>query len=493
MRGDIPVFGGAVRPRSVFAAAALFMLLYYAIPLTSGSYDLVRPVLHGFTFNSMLAHLLAGQCDVDPQAIGDEGFVHGGRTYAYFGVFPALLRAPLLLFGSLRTADITRLSCLIAASLMGFCKLAALAEVHRSAESRGARSLLFWPLAFSFLLGGAQIQFLKASIYQEVVTWSGALGAAFVYCSIRGLITERNFSTHRLAQMAALAGLALLTRVSMGVALYAALGLLLVVLAWQAGGRAEQRLAATVRELSAVRLALPLALLLGLAALCGLVNYGRWGNPLTFVDFHQHIIIHELYPDRIPRLERYGEFNVARLWFGLIYYFLPVWIWIRPDGKLLFDPWQQRFVESAELPPSSFFLSDPLLIGLCAVLIWSLWHERRRSIDARQSAAILLGLSTAPFLMLIAISMSFRYRMEFYPLFELGALLGLFMLSSRPAPARARTKATVWAGAISGIVACHILLLLYKLSAFGPATRLVEPDGVVAYYLRQLAAHAGGG
>jgi hypothetical protein len=131
-----------------------------------------------------------------------------------------------------------------------------------------------------------------------------------------------------------------------------------------------------------------------------------------------------------------------------------------------------------------------LLVGLLVVLLWSLWRSRRSAaIDRRQSVALLGGLATAPFLMLIAISMSFRYRMEFYPLLELGALLGAFLLLCAPPKASPRRTTMLWTAAIIGIAACHFLLLLYKLSPFGPATHLVGRAGVVAYYRSVATTH----
>src|SRR5438128_4907859 len=57
---------------------------------------LFTPVHYGRVFNSMLLHLLQGSFDVDPEAIGREGFVRDGLTYSYFGIALALLRLPFL-------------------------------------------------------------------------------------------------------------------------------------------------------------------------------------------------------------------------------------------------------------------------------------------------------------------------------------------------------------------------------------------------------------
>jgi hypothetical protein len=74
-------------------------------------------------------------------------------------------------------------------------------------------------------------------------------------------------------------------------------------------------------------------------------------------------------------------------------------------------------------------------------------------------------LSVGGILMLTAISMAFRYRIEFYPLLEFGAFLGVyaFLRYSRQPPGRH----AVWllgSGAIISIVGSHSVLLLYKLS-----------------------------
>jgi len=112
-------------------AALVFMLLYYGALLTSGKFNLFYPMSQGQVFNSMLRHLLAGGFDVDPAAIGKEGFLRDGHVYAYFGIFCALIRLPLLAFKNGATTDVTRLSCLIAICLAGIMKLRAALFVRR--------------------------------------------------------------------------------------------------------------------------------------------------------------------------------------------------------------------------------------------------------------------------------------------------------------------------------------------------------------------------
>src|ERR1035441_8288016 len=79
-------------------SVVIFMFLYYGALITNGNFKLFWPTDEGLTFNSMLEHLLHGRFDVDPEAIGNEGFLRDGRVYAYQGVFCALIRLPLLAF-----------------------------------------------------------------------------------------------------------------------------------------------------------------------------------------------------------------------------------------------------------------------------------------------------------------------------------------------------------------------------------------------------------
>src|SRR5260370_39451315 len=81
------------------------------------------PSPRGLTFNSMLLHLLNGSFDVDPPRIGDEGILRNGLTCAYFGIAPALLRLPLLVFSGFMSTDYGRVSCLAAVCVMEVSEL----------------------------------------------------------------------------------------------------------------------------------------------------------------------------------------------------------------------------------------------------------------------------------------------------------------------------------------------------------------------------------
>ena len=464
------VVPGMPRPghgRTLFLVAGLgTMLVWY--PLLTGllahhPFDWSRPALLGLAFNSMLEHLLAGRFDVDPAAIDFEAFLVGDRTVSYFGIFCALLRLPLLLTGGLAHTDITWISCLTAVCLGGFYQLRAVLLVRDSVLPGQRSDWLCGALIACILFGGQQVQFLRPTIYQEVIHWAGALSMIFVFLAVRGLVGGRGFDARTLAGMAICAGLALLTRVTFGVGLYAALAGLFLI-RW----RDPWRL-------------LPAALvLLAFACVTGVVNAGRWGSPFVFADFSRYSMSLDVYPERLGRVAAYGAFNLERLWLGISYYFLPFWAVQRLDGQLLFAEAQTRLLDVMELPAGSFFLTDPLLLGLCAIGVGSI---RRWG-----TAAIVGGLAVPPLLMLCAISMSWRYRMEFFPLLVFGALLGVMHLCRTGAPdglGRGARATIVLAVAVS-ILVSHGMAALYAVSPWGPAEQYITTGGWVGTYAPRL-------
>jgi hypothetical protein len=271
---------------------------------------------------------------------------------------------------------------------------------------------------------------------------------------------------------ALVAGLCLLTRVSTGLGLYVALGL---VWLWRLLQeiRRDDPLPLSRRWLA---LATPMLVLFVFAALAGFVNQQRWGNPLVFVDMSRALIL-EHFPERLRRLREYGEFSPIRLGFGLVYYFLPIWVLRDGSGQLLWADFVERTIDSAELPPSSFFLSDPLILGLA---IYGLFGLARASVPRWAPIALAAaGLAVPALLMLIALGYTFRYRIEFYPLFELCGFVGFWRLVTVP---RRRVEAVIGVGAAASVVAAHALWLLNAMSPLGPASRVLGQAGIIEFY-----------
>ncbi|MBV9826778.1 MAG: hypothetical protein JO001_14050 [Alphaproteobacteria bacterium] len=435
------------------------------------------PVHYGLTFNSMLLHLLHFRFDVDPQAIGVEGSVRDGLTYAYFGIVPALLRAPLMQARDFATTDYTRLACLVAISAMSACKVATVMTVWRAAGRSEQRPLLIILLAAT-LFGGPQIQFLMASLWQEVGLWSAALASLFVYLAVRGLYDTDGFSPRLLAGMAVVAGFCLLTRVSTALGLYLALGLSMLALMWR-----DVRGAERYRFRDALRRVLPAGAILGcFIVIAFAINFARWGSPLAFTgDIHSSLIAMQTDPLRVARDAQYGQFNLIRVGYALAYYFAPVWALQDSSGHFYLESFRQRAIDSVELPPSSFFISDPLSIGLMIVGLIALARSRLDSRRERSAPAwpILAGLAVPIALMLTYASMTFRYRLEFYPLFDFCAVVGFAALIARP---RAVTIVPAALAGLLGMVASHGLLVLSALGLYGDTMPKLGGGSVMTFY-----------
>lgn len=471
-------------------ALLLFMLVYFGVILDDAGFGGSRSLPQNLTFNSMLDHLLRGQFYVDPQTIRDEGFVRNGHVYSYFGIWCALVRLPLR-FLNLMRVDFTPWSCLMAVCVATVAKIRTVLFLRKQSgsipASRPASERAYGLMLLYVVLGGSAVAYLRASIYQEVVFWAVAFGAVFIYFSIKGIVL-RQFSVGTLCWMALAAGLALLTRVSTGLGLYVALALLLLLLVGQdVRERLKEHMslgAAFRRAIVSRRTLFPVAILALLAIATGTVNYFRWGNPATFVNYKLHLM-NSYYPDRPVRARLYGFFNVRRIPFGLLYYFLPIWLVHSGSGHLLFESFQGRLFDAVELPPSSFFLTDLLPICFIGFLLYALKTRRYKALQpVSRWLALAAGLIVPCVLMLAAIYMSYRYRMEFYPLIDLLAFLGLYAVVCDEALLASFSRWRGWliAATVVSVVASFAMLVLYELSEFGPSREFLQ-GGIVHYYV----------
>jgi len=471
---------------ALFALMVLSYGILLAISLRMARTDLMR-----LTFNSMLDHLLHGRFDVDPRIVGYEGYPFNGRVYAYWGIFPALLRFPLWLVGRL-DLDITVWSCLAAVCLAAMAKVRAVLVVRKHALQNRAADWAIGLMLVYILLGGSEVGYLRISIYQEVILWAAAFGAVFVYFAIKGLV-NREFDTKALCAMAFCAGCSLLTRVSSGVGLVIAFALLLIFVAVApgAGNDAQHQaiLWSFARSFTERRILLPLGILSLLLAAAGTVNYCRWGSSFTFVRYSEFC---EGCTDKVAQVLTSGLYDLKRIPFGLVYYFFPVWVLHGRNGELFFEKTQTQWFGGIEMPPSSFLLTDLLPLCFIAFLVMALWMRRGGGTPpVRQwAAAVAIGLLVPCALMLALVWMAYRYRMEFYPEIDFLALMGLyFTVTDRNLLTKfARLRRWMTAALAVSVVSSFMAVALYDISNFGPSQEFLR-SGVVQFYSQSVAEH----
>jgi len=90
-----------------FTAVASLATLAFTWLITYGTLSVVAPETFGNFYDYQATSLLQGRLDVPYDAIGGEAFVHAGKNYGYFGITPALLRLPAVVFG-LAFGELTR-------------------------------------------------------------------------------------------------------------------------------------------------------------------------------------------------------------------------------------------------------------------------------------------------------------------------------------------------------------------------------------------------
>jgi hypothetical protein len=445
------------------------------------------------TFNSMLDHMLHGRFDVDPSVVHTEGFLRNGRVYSYFGVWCALLRLPLWIAGRMNL-DITYWSILAAVCFAGMAKVRAVLAVRKRASKSSSASWAIGLMLGYIVLAGSATAYLDDSVWNEVMLWGYAFAAVFVYFAVKGIV-NRSFDAGTLSWMALCAGVALLTRVTAGIGLMLASGLLLLALALKPNsdeGQANSPLIHRLRRgVTHRRTFIPMGILVAFIAAAGTVNYFRWGNPTTFANYDLYLGRNG-WPSFVSSLHTYGAFNLRRIPFGLGYYFLPVWVLHGPGGKLLFENTQTRLFGDIELPPSTFLLTDLLPLCFVVLLAIGLWRRRAKRLPAaaQWATAVSLGLLTPCILMWTLAWMIYRYRLEFYPELEFLAFLGLFLTVTDPAMLVKFTRCRRWLAAalLVSVFASTMAFVLSNLSG-DEAPQLSLQHGVVNYYKDQAAFH----
>ena len=465
----------------VAVCVVVLIFLYYWALFSDGKFLAVKPVLHGLMFNSMIEHLSHGRFDVDPESILIEGFERDGRTYAYFGVVPALLRAPILLFPRLLTVDFTVISCAIAATLTATANLAATLVAGRTIRGAGYKRRLLLFAMTAVIFGGSQVQFSYPSIFQEAISWASAIAALFLLMVFRWCVEPAGRRSSHLATMALLAGLCLLTRVSTSIGVYAACGGIMLTELIAAIRLRDGGLPARLVRVVSHSILTPSLILIAFAAICGYINFERWGSPVTFQDYRYY---NSTPPDDpvFVVLNNYGYFNFRRIPFALSYFFFPIWTIIRPDGHFLFRELQDRLFYIVELPPATFFASDLFLCFLAVLGCLFLSRRRPFGIDRAAAWMVAIGFTIPGLFMLMAIAVTFRYRMEFYPFLEFVALFGLIHLSKKFTAHPRSLTAVCGAMIVVSVVSAHVFMVAYKISPWGDSIRIETAGWGTGYH-----------
>jgi hypothetical protein len=440
---------------------------YYLLLLSNGSFQLFAPEMLDRAFDNMLLHLLHGEFTIDREAIDFEAFTRDGKTYAYFGVFPALLRLVAMPFTDIAQAELARLSCLTAVVIFVALQLQMLLIVHHSLPAESRRPELLAVMVAATLLSGPQLYILGSSwIYHEPILWSAAMAAAFNLVIVRAAFSAGSLRGSELVLLAALAGLTINTRPSVGVALYLGTILLVAWTMWCRGSAPDRRARAfSSKEARPIMTVLPPIAMLGLAAVAvGVINFERWGNPFTFADFRLYDWLHR-HAEFADALRNYGEFDVGRVWIGALYYATGIPFMLKaapPFAEFLHARYQ-----GIEAPPVIPFLTNPITVLLAGVGLYRLlWRPELPARSLAMLRFVLVGHASTVLLILAAMYLALRYRFDFAPFMTLAALIGYRSLSITAAgaqePRRKQLRIASIGLCVLGILSSHYVLLIHK-------------------------------
>ncbi len=228
------------RVAAVAVAVAAVPYLWALFDLWNGSVDLLRtngPGGLGQVYDVQARAILHGRLSLPTGSIGPEAFIHDGRTYTYFGIFPSLIRIPVLLVTHAFDGKLTALS-LFAAWLV--TALAAAGLLWRVRVLVRGPAELGWAEACSYgavlatVLAGSVLVYLASQpdVYSEDMAWSVALGCASLLALLR--VAEQP-SRGRVVALLVAVTCTNLNRATTG---YAAVIGCVLLAAWLASGRA---------------------------------------------------------------------------------------------------------------------------------------------------------------------------------------------------------------------------------------------------------------
>jgi hypothetical protein len=473
--------GCASRPPRwyIFGLVAL-VSVYYLFLLTNGTLQIFGPEMLDKVFDSMLVHLLHGEFDVDPDVMEFEANIINGKTYTYFGVFPALLRLLAVPFTDISQAHLARLSCLGAIVTLVALQLRMLLVVHDSLPAGKRRPEFLAVMVAATLLSGPQVFTLAAArVYDEPILWSAVMAVAFNLIVVRAALARGSLRTQELVWLAILAGLALHTRVPIGVALY--IGTILIT-AWtvlcsdvpegrrwklQMHGRVLLTISVLLRD---ARIWLPIGILGLMGLLQGVINFGRWGSPFAFgTDIRYYALAKMADGGNFDALRNHGLFNLGRVWIGALYYAtgLPWLVKGVPPFAEFLRAWYARI----EGPPTSPLLTNPLTMFLAGFGVYRLIRGRRPEPRTVSLAIVRLALVGHLAAVLLIFSLGFltlRYHVDFAGFATLATVLGYRSLCIEAPEGLRKRLSVVGAGlCVTGILCSAYVLVLHKAWSMG--------------------------
>ena len=428
--------------RVAWAAAAAPVVVAFGWLLMEGSWSPLRRRIFDDFFDAQARAFLDGRWDVPRPVVAFEGFEVDGKTYMYFGPWPALLRMPLLVATDRFDGRLTTVSMALAMAVLAVaaCRLnLAVREIVRGAAGVTRGEIVATAGLAVVVLAGPPLWLASAAVvYHEAIIWGLALTIATLDAAARWILRP---TPGRLAVVGVFGALAVSSRQTLGLGLIAGLGAVAVV-AWTA--RLRRRAERSGEPLPGVRPG-------GLLAVCGVLvivaaapNVARFGDPLGPPIERQ--IASATFDDRKAFLEANGD-----TWFGPQFVPTTLLQYSRPDA---FDlrgsfPWLDfpaggpTVIGDVTFDDLEWSSSVPVTMPVLLVLaipgaVWLVGAARRRHGSGVGLLLLWVGTGVGAAGAVAIGYIAHRYLADFVPLVLLPALVGFHVLlraapTARPA------------------------------------------------------------
>ena len=264
--------------------------------------------------------MFAGHLSLANGALGLEGFVHDGRTYTYFGLFPSIIRMPVLLVTHSLDGRLTAPYMLLAWLLTGMFSSLLLWRVRflvRGDAAMGRMEATGYGVLLATIMGGTIWMYLGSTpfVFNEDIAWSICLTVGSIF-ALLGVIERPSWGG--VVASGVLVLCANLDRSTTGWACAVGAGLIAVWFLLGLGGQENRRWF------------LPVILLAGVIPLvvgC-VVNYAKFGVYFGVSNFEQVWTQVNAYRRRFLAANHNAEEGTIFVPTNIVTYF-------RPDGLSL--------------------------------------------------------------------------------------------------------------------------------------------------------------
>ena len=433
-------------------AVVLVPLLWVQWDLWSGSLHPLRAVPYDNFYELQARAMFHGRLDVPNGAFSFEAFVHHGREYTYFGIFPSILRMPVLLATNRFDGELTAPSILLAwltTGLFSSLLLWRLRILMRGRALLGRAEAASFGMLAATIMGGSVILFLAATpfIYNEDFAWSVPLTIGSLF-ALLGVLEKPSWG--RVVASGVLVLATNLNRTPAGFACVIGAGLVAVWFALGRGGASNRRWALPVAAVAIVPFAVGCA-----------VTYAKFGIPIG-----------------LPMADQvWASVNAHRRYFlaanggkAFSLHFLPstLWAYLQPAGihlSGLFPFIRTPTAPAASLagaamdqtyPTASIPATMPLLFGLSCWGVVAAFRPKAPG-QVRLTRLILVTAAAGTAGVLVWGYIAERYMADFMPFLVLAGGIGFIdvwrRLEKKPRRTRGGALGIIVVLGIYGVVA----------------------------------------